>query len=74
MIERYFPDGLPSSSSSIETPCGKELKDLVERVTMLVKDVKLADRPRVDPKLLNAYQSLVGALLYCATNTRPDIA
>tara|TARA_B110000037_G_scaffold107636_1_gene124787 strand:- start:233 stop:1786 length:1554 start_codon:yes stop_codon:yes gene_type:complete len=74
MVERYFPDGLPSSSSSVETPCGKELKDLVERVTMSVKDVKLADRPRVDPKLLNAYQSLVGALLYCATNTRPDIA
>ena len=28
----------------------------------------------VDPALLKRYQSLVGALLYCATNTRPDIA
>ena len=64
MVERYFPDGLPSSSPSVETPCGKELKDLVERVTMSVKDIKLTDRPRTDPKLLNAYQSLVGALLY----------
>jgi len=74
MVERYFRDGVPPASSSTETPCGKELKALVDRVTSSVKDVKLADRPRIDPKLLTEYQSLVGALLYCATNTRPDIA
>ena len=28
----------------------------------------------VDPVLLKRYQSLMGALLYCATNTRPDVA
>ena len=28
----------------------------------------------VDPKLLKQYQSLVGALLYCSTQTRPDVA
>ena len=28
----------------------------------------------VDPDLLKRYQSIVGALLYCATNTRPDVA
>ena len=28
----------------------------------------------MDPQLLRRYQSIVGALLYCATNTRPDIA
>ena len=74
MIERYFPDGLPDLSSPVETPCDKELKALIERVTLAVKNVPLQDRPRVDPKLLASYQSLVGALLYCATNTRPDIA
>ena len=32
------------------------------------------DASAVDPALLKRYQSLVGALNYCATNTRPDIA
>ena len=61
MVERYFPDGLPSSAASVTTPCDKELKNSVERVTLSNKNVKLADRPRVDPKLLHAYQSLVVA-------------
>ena len=29
---------------------------------------------QVDPTLLKRYQSLVGALLYCAGNTRPDVS
>ena len=28
----------------------------------------------VDPQLNRRYQSLVGALLYCSGNTRPDVA
>ena len=28
----------------------------------------------IDPRLLRDYQSLCGALLYCAVNTRPDVA
>ena len=28
----------------------------------------------IDPALLRAYQSLIGALLSCAVNTRPDVA
>eukprot|EP00965_Chrysotila_dentata_P031813 1060902-Pleurochrysis_carterae.AAC.1 len=28
----------------------------------------------VAPDLLSSYQSLVGALLYCSTQTRPDVA
>ena len=32
------------------------------------------DAADIDPKLLKDYQGLVGALLYCAVNTRPDVA
>ena len=28
----------------------------------------------VDPSLQSEYQSIIGSLLYCATNTRPDVA
>eukprot|EP00965_Chrysotila_dentata_P158156 5225327-Pleurochrysis_carterae.AAC.1 len=28
----------------------------------------------IAPELLASYQSLVGALLYCSTQTRPDVA
>eukprot|EP00965_Chrysotila_dentata_P135082 4467132-Pleurochrysis_carterae.AAC.1 len=36
----------------------------------------LASKPtrNVAPELLASYQSLVGALLYCSTQTRPDVA
>ena len=32
------------------------------------------DMDSIDPTLLQRYQSLVGALLYCSGNTRPDSA
>lgn len=34
----------------------------------------LAQTDDVDPELITKYRSLVGALLYCSTNTRPDVA
>jgi hypothetical protein len=74
MVERYITGEVPEAGKSNSTPCDKTLKPLVERVVSAVKDVKTDDRPRVPPELLRQYQSLVGALLYCATNTRPDIA
>ena len=40
----------------------------------LVSDALLQDADSVDPTLVPKYQSIVGALLYCATNTRPDVA
>ena len=39
-----------------------------------VLDALEIDPASVDKGLLKEYQSLFGALLYCATNTRPDVA
>ena len=44
-----------------------------ESLTRHVCDALLSTDP-VDPSLLKKYQSLVGALLYCSTQTRPDVA
>ena len=44
-----------------------------DSLTMHVCDALVSEDP-VDPVLLKKYQSLVGALLYCSTQTRPDIA
>ena len=52
---------------SVDTPCDKELAQRV----LAAAD---SDMSAVDPSLLRRFQGIVGALLYCSTNTRPDIA
>jgi hypothetical protein len=74
LVERYVIGPMAKLFKGNETPCDKELKAHVEALTYAVKDIKFQDRKPIDPKVLKEYQSLVGALLYCATNTRPDIA
>ena len=66
MVATYFPDGPPSRYQARQAPCGPELPQLVA-------DALLLD-PSTDIPSVRAYQSIVGALLYCATNTRPDVA
>ena len=77
MLLTHAPDGVPtspfgssyqlSSHPASRTPASEELPQLV-------LDAVSQDVSEVDPVLLKAYQSLVGALLYCVVNTRPDVA
>lgn len=76
LMRRYAPEGVAefgkvtlkrSSQQASRPPCGPELAQLVIEATS-------QDASSVDEDLLRAYQSVVGALLYCAVNTRPDVA
>jgi|EP00966_Prymnesium_polylepis_P128039 hypothetical protein len=66
MTAYHFPDGVPSKIQSNATPCSKDLEELA------LEAIQLVEAP--DAQLLRQYESIVGGLLYCSTNTRPDIA
>ena len=66
LVAKWFPNGVPSTTQSNKTPADALLPQLVA-------DALVLDDAR-DPEAIRAYQSLVGALLYASTNTRPDIA
>ena len=59
------PEELPSHQA-VKTPCDDSL-------TRHVADA-LSSTDEVDDEFRRRYQSLVGALLYCSVNTRPDVA
>ena len=64
----FFPDGVPSHMQANRPPCDSSLPLHVANALSADK----SDAP--DLALLKRYQSLVGALLYASTNTRPDVA
>eukprot|EP00965_Chrysotila_dentata_P037424 1244907-Pleurochrysis_carterae.AAC.1 len=68
MVETFMNDGVPSSIRPSHAPASDELPQLVESAV-----AAKADSPP-PPDLLKTFQSLVGALLYCSTQTRPDVA
>jgi len=66
MLDTYAPDGVPARFQSSRGPCN-------DRLVHAVCDA-LSSNESPDPALIRKYQSLVGALLYCSTQTRPDVA
>ena len=66
MCRQWLPEGPPSHVQMNSTPHTDDLPALVLDATQCTDDP--------DPELVKRYQSLVGALLYAATNTRSDVA
>ena len=66
MVSIYCPDGVPNTMQANGTPCDR---DILQQVVDALAD--MTERSREDTR---AFQSIVGALLYCATQTRPDVA
>ena len=65
LVSTYLNDTPLGSRGNL--PHGKDLPSHVA-------DGLAQSNDAVDPLLRKKYQSIVGALLYCATNTRPDVA
>eukprot|EP00965_Chrysotila_dentata_P042192 1399838-Pleurochrysis_carterae.AAC.1 len=63
-----MPDGVPNATRRAHAPAADDLPKLVDAALA----AKAVEPPQ--PELLRSYQSLVGALLYCSTQTRPDVA
>ena len=66
LVAIWFPDGVPSTLQSTKTPADADL-------AQHVADALSCDAPR-SAEDIRRFQSIVGALLYASTNTRPDIA
>ncbi len=69
LVRHFCPDGCPASHQASKTPCDGEL---VQHVADALAS-RLAGHASSDVDV-RRYQSLVGALLYAAVNTRPDVA
>ena len=67
LTARYFPDGVPTSLAANQTPHSPDIKERVlSAVTSGATSLDAASHGR--------YRSIVGALIYCAVSTRPDIS
>eukprot|EP00965_Chrysotila_dentata_P090519 2986690-Pleurochrysis_carterae.AAC.2 len=68
MVDTFLPNGVPAAVHRTHAPAADDLPILFE------KDIAAKSDSPSAPDSLKAYQSLVGALLCCSTQTRPDVA
>ena len=77
LLATFAPSGIPTSLfGSSRTLASQSLGQVPADIGLnkLVDVAVLQDVDSIDPKLLKDYQSLIGFLLYCAVNMRPDVA
>jgi len=67
LTKEWFPEGPPAHVQLNSVPHPENIRELVIHATG-------EGAAPADPTLINKYCKLVGALLYAATSTRPDIA
>eukprot|EP00965_Chrysotila_dentata_P226359 6195363-Pleurochrysis_carterae.AAC.2 len=68
LVKFFLPDGVPLSFHATRAPASEDLPKLVENA------LRTKPERTVDQKLMVSYLSLVGALLYCSTQTKTDVA
>lgn len=70
MIERFYPNGIPTSASKCSLPFSPKLGERIKTA--------LANRPingtAIDTELVTRFQQRIGSLMYACTATRCDIA
>ena len=66
LVSEYLPTGHTFSKDDVKVPADESIRQHVVDA--------LSDTSERDAEDTKSYQSIVGALLYCATHTRPDVA
>ncbi len=72
LVADHLPEGVPHSFHANQAPADTDLAQIVADILTAKSDPAFSES--IDPKLRVRFQSLVGALLYCSVNTRPDVA
>ena len=66
LVSTYVPDGVPDTFRADMTPAALDLPQLMQAAVDSDAEIPVESVRR--------FQGICGALLYCATHTRPDIA